>query len=134
MFLKLTSTHVHFTYRKKKWRYSFDEIIELGLIRKKKNYFFVNLLFFLVTIVAYYCMFFTKIKDLNYIIPALIAFSILIIIRFHNSSEFDYYVVVRDCYQKEIVIKIKIEDKNCVDKQITEFSNLQFERITKKTA
>ncbi|MNY40454.1 hypothetical protein [Flavobacterium sp. 245] len=134
MFLTITSTHVHFCYRKERWNYAFDEIIELGLIRKKKNYFLINAIFIAVTASAYYCMLFTKTADLNYIIPALLAFTVLTILRFHNPAEFDYYVLVRDCYQKEIIVKIRSKDKNKIGKQIDEFFNLQFERMTMQTA
>ncbi len=134
MFLTFTQTEVHFCYNKKKWQYTFDEIIELGLIRKKRNYFLINVLFVLVTVATYYCMLFTKIADMYYVIPALLSFTILIILRFQDSAEFDYYVLVRDCYQKEIIVKIKGKDKNYMSKQIEEYVNIQFERITKKTA
>ncbi|WP_426484840.1 hypothetical protein [Flavobacterium sp. 2] len=79
-------------------------------------------------------MLFTKIADMYYVIPALLSFTILIILRFQDSAEFDYYVLVRDCYQKEIIVKIKGKDKNYMSKQIEEYVNIQFERITKKTA
>ncbi|MTH16107.1 hypothetical protein [Flavobacterium sp. LC2016-01] len=134
MFLTLTSTQVHFCYRKKRWNYAFDEIIELGLIRKKKNYFLLNATFIAVTAIAYYCMIFTKMTDLYYIIPALLAYTVLIILRLHNPAEFDYYVFVRDCYEKEIIVKIKNKDKNNMGKQIDEFFNHQFERMTMQTA
>jgi hypothetical protein len=134
MFLTFTQTQVHFCYSKKKWQYTFDEIIELGLIRKKRNYFSINVLFVLVTVATYYCMLFSKIADMYYVIPALLSFTILIILRFHDTAEFNYYVLVRDCYQKEIIVKIKGKDKNYMSKQIKEYVNIQFERITKKTA
>lgn len=134
MFITFTPNQVHFCYGKKSWYYAFEEIIELGLVRKKKNYFLINVLFGLVTAIAYYCMLFTTIPDLYYIIPALMAFAILTILRFHDTAEFDYYVLVRDCYQKEIAVKIKSKDRPALGKQIDIFSTIQFEQTIKKTA
>ncbi|MEN2413119.1 hypothetical protein [Flavobacterium mesophilum] len=134
MFITFTPNQVHFCYGKNSWYYAFEEIIELGLVRKKKNHLFINVLFGLVTAVAYYCMLFTKIPDLYYIIPSLMVFAILTILRFHDTAEFDYYVLVRDCYQKEITVKIKSKDRPIVGKQIDIFSSIQFAQTIKKTA
>lgn len=134
MFITFTTTQVHFCYGKNKWYYAFEEIIELGFIRKKKKYFLTNFAFALVTLSAYYCMIFTRIPDLYYIIPSLFAFTILIVLRFHDKAEFNYYVLVRDCYQKERLVKIKNKDKNAIGKQIDAFQNIQFEHTIKKTA
>jgi hypothetical protein len=134
MFITITSNQVHFRYGKNRWQYAFDEIDELGIVRRKKTYFLENLLFILVTAVAYYCMIFTHMADLYYIIPALLCYTILIILRFHDTVEFEYSVLVRDCFQQEIKIKIKASDRNIIGKQIDQYLNLQFDRMVKRTA
>lgn len=134
MFVTLTPNQVHFRYGKNQWQYTFDEIVELGISRRKKTYFLVNTLFILVTAIAYYCMIFSDIIDVYYIIPTLLCYTFLIILRFNDRSEFEYSVLVRDIYEKEITIKIKTEDRNLIGRQIDQYLNLQFDRMIKKTA
>ncbi|SNR44210.1 hypothetical protein SAMN04487979_10624 [Flavobacterium sp. ov086] len=134
MFITLTPNQVHFRYGKNQWQYSFDEIAELGILRKKKTYFLVNTMFILVTGVAYYCMIFSDIIDIYYIIPTLLCYTFLIILRFNDRTEFEYSVLVRDIYEKEITIKIKNQDRNLIGKQIDQYLNLQFDRMIQKTA
>jgi hypothetical protein len=134
MSLTLTSNQVHFLYGKNQWSYAFDEITELGIVRKKKTYFLINSAFILVTALAYYCMIFSDMIDLYYIIPALLCYTFLVILRFHDNTEFQYHVIVRDRYEKEIIIRIKTEDRHIIGKQIDQYLNLQFDRMIKKTA
>lgn len=134
MFVTLTPNQVHFRYGKNQWQYTFDEIVELSILRRKKTYFLVNTLFILVTAIAYYCMIFSDIIDIYYIIPTLLCYTFLIILRFNDRSEFEYSVLVRDIYEKEITIKIKTEDRNLIGRQIDQYLNLQFDRMIKKTA
>lgn len=134
MFITLTSNQVHFLYGKNQWSYAFDEITELGIVRKKKTYFLINTAFILVTALAYYCMIFSDMADLYYIIPALLCYTFLVILRFHDSAEFQYHVIVRDRCENEIIIRIKTEDRHIIGKQIDQYLNLQFDRMIKKTA
>ncbi len=134
MFITITSNQVQFRYGKNSWQYSFDEIDELGIVRRKKTYFLVNMLFIIVTAIAYYSMIFTRIPDLYYITPTLLCYTVLIILRFHDNVEFEYSVLVRDCFQQEIKIKIKAADRNIIGKQIDQYLNLQFDRMVKRTA
>ncbi|TPG40902.1 hypothetical protein EAH81_11215 [Flavobacterium pectinovorum] len=134
MFVTLTPNQVHFRYGKNQWQYTFDEIAELGISRKKKTYFFVNTLFILVTAIAYYCMIFSDIIEVYYIIPTLLCYTFLIILRFNDRAEFEYSVLVRDIYEKETTIKIKAEDRNLIGRQIDQYLTLQFDRMIKKTA
>ncbi|MCD0470541.1 hypothetical protein [Flavobacterium sp. JAS] len=134
MFVNLTPNQVHFCYGKNQWQYSFDEIVELAILRKKKTYFLVNTMFILITALAYYCMIFSDMVDLYYIIPTVLCYTFLIILRFNDRAEFEYSVLVRDIYQKEITIKIKAEDRNLIGKQIDQYLSLEFDRMVKKTA
>ncbi|QSW88627.1 MULTISPECIES: hypothetical protein [Flavobacterium] len=137
MFIFLTHDQVQFHYGSKRWQYSFNEIVELGLLKRKKSYFFENSAFITVTAMAYYCMIFTNLMELYYLIPALLCYTLLIILRFHNNTEFNYYVIVRDTNHKEIKVKINPVDRPAIGREIDDYLNFEFERIleqTKKTA
>lgn len=134
MFLTFTSKQVHFKYGKNRWQRAFDEIAELGIMRIKKSYFLLNAAFALVTLTAYYFMFFTNINEIYYIAPALLCYTFLIILRFQDKVEYKYYVLLKDIYQNEIKIKIKATDRNIVGKQIDEYLNAQFEHFIMQTA
>jgi len=133
MFITLTQDQVQFQYGSKRWQYCFNEITELGLLKKKKTYLLENGVFTLTTVLAYYCMFFSNLNDLYYIGPTIIVYAVLIILRFYNTFEFDYYVIVKDVYKKEIKVKIKVLDRHEIGKQIDEFLHLNFNRLLKKT-
>jgi len=133
MFITLTYDQVQFYYGSKRWHYNFNEIVELGLLKKKKSYLLENSVFVAVTAFAYYCMMFSNIVELYYIIPTLLCYTILIILRFHADFEFDYYVVVKDIYKKEIKVKIKPLDRPAIGKQIDHYLNQKFDRILQLT-
>lgn len=42
MFITLNHDHVHFEYGSHRWQYNFNEIVELGLLKKKKTYLLIN--------------------------------------------------------------------------------------------
>ena len=134
MFITIFTDKIKFHYNSKNWQYHFDEIQELGLLKKKKKYFLENGVFITVTAVAYYCMIFTDLIDLYYIITTLLCYTFIIILRFDNPSEFVYFVFVKDIYRKEIRIKIASKDRLLIGKQIDHYLDLQFERNIKKTA
>ncbi|SEO63753.1 hypothetical protein SAMN05444671_0196 [Flavobacterium sp. CF108] len=133
MFISLTHDQVQFQYGSKQWQYNFNEIVELGLLKKKKTYLFENGAFMAVTVLAYYCMIFTNVMELYYLIPTLLCYSFLIILRFNNKTEFDYFVIVKDIYKKETKVKINALDRPVIGKQIDQYLNFQFERILKTT-
>ncbi|MFZ0597422.1 MAG: hypothetical protein WAM46_10605 [Flavobacterium sp.] len=133
MFLTLTQDQVNFQYGSNRWRYSFNEILELGLLKKKKTYFLENFAFILVTALAYYCMVFSSLMELYYIGPTLLMYTILIILRFYNDIEFEYYVIVRDIYKKETKVKIKNADRPLIGKQIDQYLHHNFDRLLKHT-
>ena len=133
MFFTLTHDQVQFQYGSKRWQYSFNEIAELGLLKKKKTYLLENSAFILVTALAYYCMVFSNLMELYYIGPTLLVYTILIILRFHNGIEFEYYVIVRDIYKKETKVKIRGTDRPAIGKQIDHFLNVNFDRLLQKT-
>ncbi|MEL1254376.1 hypothetical protein AAEO57_11355 [Flavobacterium sp. DGU38] len=134
MFITIFSDTIKLHYKSKNWQYHFDEIKELGLLKKKKKYFLENGVFIAVTAVAYYCMIFTDLMDLYYIIPTLLCYVFIIIARFDKPSEFVYFVIVKDIYRKEIRIKIDLKDRLPIGKQIDQYLDFQFERNIKKTA
>ncbi|KRB59790.1 hypothetical protein [Flavobacterium sp. Root186] len=129
MFISLTHDQVQFQYGSKQWQYNFNEIVELGLLKKKKTYLFENGAFMAVTVLAYYCMIFTNVMELYYLIPTLLCYSFLIILRFNNKTEFDYFVIVKDIYKKETKVKINALDRPMIGKQIDQYLNFEFERI-----
>lgn len=133
MFISLTNDQVQFQYGSKQWQYNFNEIVELGLLKKKKTYLFENGAFTAVTVLAYYCMIFTNVMELYYLIPTLLCYSFLIILRFNNKAEFDYFVIVKDIYKKETKVKIDALDRPAIGKQIDQYLNFEFERILKTT-
>ncbi|WP_264524318.1 MULTISPECIES: hypothetical protein [unclassified Flavobacterium] len=133
MFITLTQDQVQFQYGSKRWQYCFNEIAELGLLKKKKTYLLENGAFILATALAYYAMVFSNLNELYYIGPTILVYTILIILRFHNTIEFDYYVIVRDVYKKETKVKIKVLDRHEIGKQIDQFLNLNFNRLLQKT-
>lgn len=133
MFISLTHDQVQFQYGSKQWQYNFNEIVELGLLKKKKTYLFENGAFMAVTVLAYYCMIFTNVMELYYLIPTLLCYSFLIILRFNNKTEFDYFVIVKDIYKKETKVKIDALDRPMIGKQIDQYLNFEFERILKTT-
>ncbi|WP_338840316.1 hypothetical protein [Flavobacterium ginsenosidimutans] len=132
--LTIFSDKVRFRYKSKNWQYQFDEIKEIGLLKKKKKYFLENGAFIAVTAVAYYCMIFSNLMDLYYIIPAILCYTLIIVFRFSNSKESVYFVFVKDIYQNEIRTKIEAKDRVLVGKQIDHYLDLQFERSIKRTA
>ena len=129
MFITLTHDQVRFHYGSGHWQYNFDEIVELGLLKKKKSYFLENIAFLIVTAFAYYFIIFSNFAELYYIIPTLLCYTILIILRFPKNLEFDYYVIVKDIYQKETKIKIKALDRTKIGKQIDQYLSLKFDQI-----
>lgn len=133
MFITLTNDHVHFDYGSKRWQYNFNEIVELGLLKKKKTYLLENGAFISVTALAYYCMFFSNLMELYYIVPALLMYTVLIILRFHNTIEFEYYVIVKDIYRKETKVKIKTLDRLVIGKQIDQYLSLEFNRLVQES-
>ncbi|MGO4770243.1 hypothetical protein ACEN2I_01145 [Flavobacterium sp. W22_SRS_FK3] len=134
MFITIFTNEIKFHYKSKNWQYHFDEIKELGLLKKKKKYFLENLAFITVTTIAYYCMIFSSLVDLYYIIPTLLCYTFIIIARLDEPSEFVYFVFVKDIYKKEIRIKIASKDRFLIGKQIDHYLDFQFERNIKKTA
>lgn len=133
MFFTLTHNQVQFQYGSKRWQYDFNEIVELGLLKKKKTYLLENAAFILVTALAYYCMVFSNLSELYYIAPTVLIYTILIILRFHNDTEFYYYVIVRDINKNEIRVKIKAIDRPVIGKQIDHYLNLNFDRLLQQT-
>ncbi len=134
MSLKIFPDKIRFDYKSKNWQYEFDEIKELRLLRKKKKYFLENAAFVAVTATAYYCMIFSDLMDLYYIIPALLCYTLIIATRFKNETEFVYFVFVRDVYKNEIRTKIASKDRVLIRKQIDHYLGLQFERSIGRTA
>lgn len=133
MFISLTHDQVQFHYGSKQWQYSFNEIVELGLLKKKKTYLLENGAFIVVTALAYYCMIFTNLMELYYVIPALLCYTFLIILRFNNKAEFEYFVIVKDVYKKETKVKINATDRPVIGKQIDHYLSLEFNRILQRT-
>jgi hypothetical protein len=131
--LTIFSDEVRFCYKSKNWQYQFNEIKELGLLKKKKKYFLENAAFIAVTATTYYCMLFSNLMDLYYIIPAILCYAFIIAIRFSNKAEFVYFVFVKDIYQNEIRTKIAAKDRMLVGKQIDSYLDLQFEKSVKRT-
>ena len=129
MFISLTQDQVQFHYGSLRWQYHFNEIEELILLKKKKTYLLVNGAFIAVTAVAYYCMLFTDLIDLYYIIPTLLCYAVLIMLRYNNRIDFEYYVIVKDVYQKEIKVKIDNNDRPLIGKQIDQYLDYEFHRI-----
>ncbi|MWB93258.1 hypothetical protein GON26_02710 [Flavobacterium sp. GA093] len=134
MFITLTPDQVQFNYGTKRWQYPFGDILELAILKKKKTYFFENAAFIAVTALGYYAMLFSDLTEMYYIVPTLLGYSIITILRFHDTSESVYFVIVRDRCQKEIKVKIKTEDKNLIEKQINDYLDLEYHRILKKNA
>lgn len=132
--LTVFSDKVRFRYKSKNWQYQFDEIKEIGLLKKKKKYFLENGVFLAVTAATYYCMLFSNLMDLYYIIPAILCYSFIIAIRLGNKAEFIYFVFVKDIYQNKKRTKIATKDRILVGKQIDSYLDLQFERSVKRTA
>lgn len=133
MFITLTHDQVRFHYGSEHWQYNFNEIVELGLLKKKKSYLLENSAFVAVTALACYFMIFSDFVELYYIIPTLLCYTILIILRFNTDIEFEYYVIVKDIYKKEIKVKIKAFDRPVIGKQIDQYLNLKFDRILQIT-
>lgn len=132
--LTIFSDKVRFHYKSKNWQYQFDEIKELGLLKKKKKYFLENATFIAVNATMYYCMLFFNLIDLHYIIPAILFYVFIMAISFNNKAEFVYFVFVKDIYQNEIKTKIAPKDRRLIGKQINYYLDLQFERSIQRTA
>ncbi|TCN54607.1 hypothetical protein D0809_18225 [Flavobacterium circumlabens] len=132
MFFTLTHDQIQFCYGSKRWQYSFNEIVELGLLKKKKSYLLENGAFIAITAIAYYCMVFSNLMEMYYIVPTLLCYTIIIISRFHASIDAEYYVIVKDVYKKEIRVKIKNLDRPVIGKQIDQYLNLEFDRMVHK--
>ncbi|MBF4471361.1 MULTISPECIES: hypothetical protein [Flavobacterium] len=129
MFTILTYNNVQFRYGSKSWNYTFDEIEELSLVKKNKSYSKENFAFISVTALAYYFMLFSNLMDLYYIIPAILCYSVIITLRFHDTSKFEFYVFVKDIYNKETIIKIKTTDRTKIGKHIDLYLDLKFKKL-----
>ncbi|RUT72319.1 hypothetical protein D0817_01530 [Flavobacterium cupreum] len=132
MFFTLTHDQVTFCYGSKRWQYSFNEIVELGLLKKKKSYLLENSAFIAITAIAFYCMVFSDLTEMYYIVPTLLCYTLIIILRFHADIDAEYYVIVKDVYSKEIRVKIKNLDRPVIGKQIDQYLNLEFDRMVQK--
>lgn len=132
--LKIFPDKIRFDYKSKNWQYEFDEIKEIGLLKKKKKYFLENGAFIAVTATAYYCMIFSNLMDLYYIIPTLLSYTLIIAARFKTKTDFVYFVFVKDIYKNEIRTKIASKDRLLIGKQIDQYLDLQFERNIGRTA
>lgn len=132
--ITITPEKIKFCYQSNTWQYDFDEIKELGILKKKKTYFLENGAFIIVTAIAYYSMIFSNLPDLYYIIPVLFCYTFIIIARFYKPVDFIYFVLVRDIYEKEIKTKIALKDRVLIGKQIDHYLEIQFERNIRKTA
>lgn len=132
MFTTLTSDNVHFRYGSKSWIYTFDEIEKLSLIKQEKSYIVENFAFIFITALAYYFIIFSDMMDLYYIIPTILCYTIISILRFHDASQFEYYVYVKDIYNKETKIKIKTADRIEIGKHIDLYLSLKFKKIIKQ--
>jgi hypothetical protein len=130
--ITLTHDQVRFYYGSEHWQYNFNEIVELGLLKKKKSFLLENSAFAAITALACYFMVFSDLVELYYIIPILLCYTILIILRFHTNIEFDYYVIVKDVYKKQIKVKIKPFDRTAIAKQIDQFLSLKYDQILQK--
>lgn len=133
MFITLTHDQVQFYYGSKNWQYNFNEIVELGLLKKKKSFLLQNTAFIGISALACYFIMFSDLTELYYIIPILLCYTILVILRFHTAAEFDYYVIVKDIYKKEVRIKIKAFDRIAIGKQIDQYLSLKFDQILQIT-
>lgn len=125
---------IRFHYKSESWQYNFDEIKEIGLLKKKKKYFLENGAFIAVTAAAYYCMIFFDLENLYYIIPAIFCYSLIAAATFNDKEESIYFVFVKDIYKNKIRTKIESKDRTLIGKQIDYYLELQFERSIKRTA
>ncbi|MDQ8012757.1 MAG: hypothetical protein REI96_09940 [Flavobacterium nitrogenifigens] len=132
--LTIFSDEVRFRFKSKNWQYQFDEIKELILLKKKRKYFLENGSFIAVTATAYYCMLFSNLIDLHYVIPAVLSYALIVALWFSDKTEFVYFLFVKDIYQKEIKTKIAPKDHVLVGEQMDYYLDLQFERSVKITA
>jgi len=134
MFINLTNDIAEFTYGRRQWKYGIDEILELGLAKKKKRYFLENATFIGLIIVAYYFMCFSHIKFWLYAIPTVIFCAFIFIAPLIDSCKYDYHIVVIDIYNKKTKIKIRQQDKLVILKKIDDFLKIKFDHITSRKA
>lgn len=134
MSITISPEEIKFNYKSKNWKYHFDEIKKLGLLKKKRNYFAENTVFVIATFTVYYCMLFSDLMALYYIVPTLLSYLFIIIMKFNNDTEFVYFVFVKDIYKNEIKTKIAVKDHFLIAKQIDKYLDLQFERNIRKMA
>ncbi|MFD2940642.1 hypothetical protein [Flavobacterium notoginsengisoli] len=132
--LKIFPDKIKFDYKSKKWQYQFDEIKELGLLKKKKKYFIQNGTFIAGATAAYCGMIFSELTDLNYVIPVLLCYILIITSGFKSKTEFVYFIFVKDIYKSEIRTKIASKDRLLIGRQIDHYLDLQFERNIRRTA
>lgn len=74
-------------------------------------------------------MIFSDLTDLYYILPTLLCYIVLIILRLDNKDDFEYFVIVRDIYKNEKKIKIKSLDRPVIGKKIDQYLSLEFDRL-----
>jgi len=130
MFINCTVKEVQFRYGTKGWKYAYNEISELCIVRKKKTYLIKNLLFTILGVLGYNCMIFSNFTNLYFIIPILLCYCI-IFLGFQDVTEFNYYVLVRDINNNAIKIKISARHQSIIGKSIYEYKKLMFDQIKK---
>ncbi len=130
MFITYTPQAVQFQYGIKGWQYTFNEIAEIGIVRKRKRYSIRNFIFITVAALLYYYLFFTDLKCFYLAIALIACFAAIVFFWFHNPDEFTYYLLVRDKKKKETKIKIKARDRHIIRKQLEYYEKLNFDRAS----
>lgn len=127
MFLTFDDQFVHFEYGSKEWRYPYSDIEVLGMLRKKRIYFFEKTAAGVLSCVLYYYLFFTDMDYLLFVIPGASCLITAGILRYRTAPEFAYYVILKSRSGFEQRIKIKAQHKKIIAQGLAHYQDLKFQ-------
>jgi hypothetical protein len=127
MFLTFDDQFVHFEYGPKAWRYPYGDIEVLGMLRKKRMYYFEKTAAWGLSAALYYYLFFTDMDYLLFVIPAASLLITAGILRYRTAPEFAYYVILKTRSGFEQRIKINVRHKKIIAQGLAHYEGLKFQ-------
>lgn len=131
-YLTMDSNTVFLKYKKWEWAYRLEEISDLGLQKKRKLYSLPDIAVAFVTALSLYLMTNTNIEEVYYVVPLVIFYAFIVLLKCRHADKFIYYLVVKT--NNGVVRKIKIDplDRQDINREVVEFLSLKFERDIKR--
>jgi len=127
-YLSIHGEKVVFKYGKKEWRSTLGDIKDLGIARRKKILPLEDISVLVVTFISIYLMTQTDIEDAYFIVPTIIFYTFIIILKHRDYDKFRYFVILKETNGKIVKIKIEAYDRSTIGNEIGECLKIKFER------